>query len=234
MADRSTLVKGSGEEITSSTLGSKLALDVNLLDAGGNTITQVVDAAATANVVVIGQTAESTVPTEVADADVVRAWYDTFGRMIAKSTDLATQSDQVSVVDQGTRSSGVIQIIDTTLNADPTSATSAGVFVGDKNKVGFVIRSVIDRTAETVVVTYTFEASADNSTWLAIDTIYDTNGTDAPVASVIHSSATDVTLINAAWLPEGQTFQYLRVVATGTDTDADDTAAIDVWMSWQK
>jgi hypothetical protein len=48
--------------------------------------------------VLVGQRAESTVPTEVSDADMVAGWYDTFGRQIIKGTDLGQECISVNEI----------------------------------------------------------------------------------------------------------------------------------------
>ena len=79
--------------------------DKFVADSSGDTTTRVtlsdsahdtVDSAAGDVVVQMGAKAESTIPTEVSDADAVNPWYDTFGRPISKTTDLSTLTNQIT------------------------------------------------------------------------------------------------------------------------------------------
>ena len=57
------------------------------------------DSAAPTQVVMQGQFAETTVPTAVADGDVVRPWVDEYGRPIGKTDDLSSGSTLVTQTD---------------------------------------------------------------------------------------------------------------------------------------
>ena len=206
------------------------ALDVNV--SGG----VAEDAASTERPVPIGGIAESTVPTEVADGDAIGAWFNTFGKLLIAAYDGATDTLRTTPVAQAPVTNGTILMESVTFDASPDDddpQTSPAVFIGDKRSVGFLFQAIIDRTAETVQVDYTFEVSPDNSLWISADVIMDANGTDGPVATVNQQSGTDATIENVAYLAPGFTAQYIRIISTCTDTDADDTAVVLVYLNYQ-
>ena len=194
--------------------------------------TSAVGSAYTGGVSVQGGVAETTVPTAVTDGQAAALWVDEYGRQVIKGANVTTGSLDVEVIAPLPVGNGSMLIIDETLDADPTNITSPAVFVGDCTKVSFLISTVIDRTGETVQVDYTFEASPDNSAW--ISAYVNEEDTTTAVLTVDHQSDSDTTKEVVLYIPHGATSQYIRVVATGTDTDADDTAAIDVWLNYQK
>jgi len=122
------------------------------------------DAAAPAEVVLQGQYAETTVPTAVADADTVRAWFDEYGRMVDKATDLATLTKRVTdVAPAKTQKLGPL----TFAQLDEPGATAA---TNCRNYSNFCFQVTIGGTpAATTVIA---EGSHDNSNWfqLSVDT----------------------------------------------------------------
>lgn len=129
------------------------------------------------------------------------------------------------------------QIIDQLLDNAPTTKTSDWWDVGDFSKVTLVLVSNVTAVGASPQVTYTVEtlagATGTNSsgqptggTARAYDKLLATGGNDAPVSSVVHSA--DAT----AWVsfsPE-DAVRWIRVVATGANTDADDTVDCDVYL----
>ena len=184
----------------------------------------------------VGSRVESTVPSEMSDGDLGALWLDTYQRAVNPSYDQATGSDKVTPVTRGPIDSGYTQVIDETLDADPTYSTGTVVFVGDKKKVGILLKSVTTKVGLTPAVNYYFASSPDNSTWVSCDVVMTSDGEDAPVSVVTHTSVAGTqTHCSTAYLPEGLTTQYFRVSADAyVTTDVDDTIVSDVWISWQK
>jgi len=141
----------------------------------------------------------------------------------------AEDVEDVRVIALPSADNGYIQLIDTTLDDDPTSYTSAAVSIGDCKKVSFMTYYNETEVGETLSCTFSFQVSPDSSTWSAVHVI-DNSGTDAPVTS---KGMTADSYYHCS-LPIEYTNQYMRVVATGVDTDADDTIAIDTWLLYQK
>lgn len=175
-------------------------------------------------------TAETGVPTAVADGDDVNPWVDEYGRLVGKSDNLSVGARDVNIVSPLGAQSGYRTLIDETLDDSPTSSTSTGFFIGDCDKVSFILSSDITDGGAGPSVAYTFEVSPDNSTWYDCDIIMTDDGEDAPVSSVSHSADAEET----AYLPSGFCAQYIRVIATGTNTDATNTVASDVIMMYKK
>lgn len=117
------------------TLGSTTVTGLKVTSDGSIGIVgpTAVDAAFSTNPVVTGLVAESTVPTAVADGDVVKQWATTYGRAVGSSDDLATGSTSVTVVSPLPVASGCTPLIDTTLNANGESV-NATMFIGDADK----------------------------------------------------------------------------------------------------
>lgn len=188
--------------------------------------------------IMIGGTIESTVPTEGTDGKFGALQLNTFLELVIAGLDKAQNALGTVDKDPFSAKSGYEQLIDVTLDADPTSYTSAWFFIGDKQKVSFEIRSNVDWTDSNpdLAVVYTFETSPDASDAYTFDCLMAAGGEDAPVASITHTSGGDSDLITeaTAYLPDGFTSQYIRVVATGSNTDADDVIAVDVILEWKK
>lgn len=183
-----------------------------------------------------GATAESTTPTEATDGAIGTPWYDTFWRQVIAGYNNAVGALDASIIAPIPVDSGAQQILSVTFDADPDDdnpQTSTVVFIGNARSVGFSLSTVIDRTAETVQVDYTVEISPDNSTWFDCDTIMTDDGEDAPQATINHQSASDTTIEETVYLPKGFTAQYVKVVADVTDSDADDTAVVSVYIYTQ-
>lgn len=123
------------------------------------------------------------------------------------------------------------------LDNSPTSYTSAWVDVREFDKVTFCLVSDVTAVGASPQVTYTVQVLSGStkldSTGLPADgtaRTYDkllaTGGTDAPVGSVVHSA--DATAF-VAISPE-DAVGWVRVVATGANTDADDTVLCNVYL----
>lgn len=174
--------------------------------------------------------ASSTVQPAVDDGDLVPSWHDTYGRQVNYGSNMAEGAQDVSPVARGPITSGYSQIIDTTLDDSPDSITSSTVYIGDKTKVAFYLATDETEVGNSVSVEYRFFVSPDNSTWIDLETLFDKNGTDAPVSIITHTGDDEET----AWLPIGSVFEYIKVFAVGFEVDVNDTAVVDVWLSWSK
>ena len=87
--------------LTSGVITSVGDVQNSFITSGDNLIvigSHAVSDAITVPPVLVGQRAESTVPTEVSDADMVAGWYDTFGRQIIKGTNLGQECLDVNEV----------------------------------------------------------------------------------------------------------------------------------------
>jgi len=187
-----------------------------------------IDSAFSGKVKVIGAKAESTTPTEVADADAVAMWVDTFGKQVIYGADLSTGTISTSPVSKAPNPNGYTQIIDTTLDDDPTTITSSAFFIGDKTKVSFILSYDETEVGNSVSGTLTLEVSPDNSTWYDFDCIFDHTG--VPVASIAYTADAE----DVFYLSDSCNFPYVRATFAGTNTDADDTIVIDIFICWQK
>ena len=197
------------------------------------------DSASTAKPVHVGGIAETTVPTGVADADAIGIWVDEYGRLVLKGANLSEGSLDVTPIAAPPVDSGYVVVADVTLDASPTSATST-VFIGDKSKVTIFLNAVMDWTDSNpdLDLDLKLEGSADNSTFYDLDNVIDATGVDSPVGSVISlalsAGDTDTTYEKQYHIPDYSTMQYLKVTATATNSDADDTIVLDVIVCYQK
>lgn len=232
-AGRTTLESGAGTEI--STTGT--ALDVNI--ASGGATGETVGAVAAGTVGVGGGIAESTVPTEQPDADVIAIWFDTFGRQFIAGYNAAVGALDVNPISQEPIGSGSIICADVTLDDSPTSATCT-VFVGDKRNITIILNAVMDWTDSNpdLDLDLKVEASGDNTTFYDVDVLIGTAGTDAPETSPISlplsSGDTDTTHERFWYFADGFTTQYLKLTMTATNSDSDDTIVLDVIVMYQK
>ena len=195
------------------------------------------DSEAPTQVAMVGGLYEDTL-TEVEDGDIAAISVNAFRQVEVAGYDRATNTVLITDPDPLAAKSASVKLIDVTLDADPTSDTSASTFIGDCNKVAFIIKTDVDWTDSDpdILVTYTFEVSPDESEWVECDVVMTDDGEDAPVASVIHTTDGDADLVTeeVCYFPIGFTAQYVRVVATATGSDADDTAACSVWLQTKK
>lgn len=135
-----------------------------------------VDSAAPTQRAVIASVAESTVPTEVSDADVVNPWHDTFGRQVMYGANLSAGAQDVREV-----SPALTQTIEQTLlSAVTATGASASVDVSGYNKLSFMYIA----TGVTTGATITIDWSPDNSNWVTLDTevISATGNTDFKIS----------------------------------------------------
>lgn len=130
--------------------------------------------------------------------------------------------------------------VDTTLDADPTSATCT-VFIGNCRKVTLLLNAVMDWTDSNPDLDLDLKVevgSSETGTFYDVDNIIDKTGVDSPVTSPISlalsGADTDTTHENQYYLPEGFTAQYLKITLTATNSDADDTIVSDLLIQCQQ
>jgi hypothetical protein len=111
-----------------------------------------------------------------------------------------------------------------TLNANPTSYTSAVIALNGAQRVGFFASYDETQVGNTVGGTLTIEVSPDNSTWFTAN-FYDLASPATLVASEIWTA--DATYV--CWLDRNMPFPYVRVKVVATNTDADDVVLMNVY-----
>jgi len=168
----------SGLEVVQTT-----AADLNVTEANSSSIQTAVeliddtvgtiDSAFSGKVNVIGAKAESTVPTEVADADAVAQWHDTLGRQILKGTNLGQECLDVNEIAPALLQTQVITFTQLT-----AAGSTAVVNTEDYHNHTFSITLAAVDTSVDIRI----EGSLDNSNWFNMDdtgndTQYTTNGT---------------------------------------------------------
>ena len=226
---RVTIVNGQGEEISNN--GGQLAVS-GTGEIGSAPTDDTVNKPLMP--VVGGAVAETTVPTAVDDGDVVLPSYNEYGEQRLAGYNPATGAVDVNPVAQAPVHSGSQLILSVLFDADPDDddpQTSDVVFIGGMRKVALLIETDITQDAETIEVDYTFEVSPDNSTW--IDAYFNADDAGEADTTINHQSGSTATISSTSYLPDGFTAQYVRVIATCTDTDANDTAAVSVYLNYQ-
>lgn len=125
---------------------------------------------------------------------------------------------------------GVTNVIDgVTLDDSPTSTTSVSLELDEYKKICFLILYDETEVGNSVSGTLTIEVSPDEVYWLDCDLIIDQNGVNSPQGSLTYTQDDeDVCYIPSDFIPK-----YLRVIFTGTNTDADDIILIRVWACYQ-
>lgn len=124
-----------------------------------------------------------------------------------------------------------ILLINQLLDNSPTTATSAWTDVSEFDRVTFMLNSDVTAVGASPQVTYTVEVLTGSSrrssttdlptdgTARVYDKLIDKTGVDSPVASVVHTADTTAFVS----ISEEDAVKWVRVVATGANTDADDT-----------
>lgn len=117
--------------------------------------------------------------------------------------------------------SATVAINAVTLDDDPTSYTSAGIEVkGDRF---FSLAYDIDSTGSPTSVQLQIQLSFDDSTW------YDL--VDAPFGTLIFDDTQTASGLNEVLNGELGSFNYVRIVATGTGTDASNYFDVTATLS---
>jgi len=194
------------------------------------------DGAGTAvNPVVMGYIAETTVPSAAsADLDVVRVWADDYGRQVVYGANMTAGAIDVNPVANANPNTFHYQIIDETLDASPTSVSSAWIWVGDCTEVGFWITADETVSADDCTLAVTVDISNDASNTLD-GIFYDIAGTTTAQTSETISADGEYVF----WLPMGGASAYghapyVQVDIAATNSDASDYYAVDVWIFGRK
>lgn len=148
---------------------------------------------ASGDVVQLGAIAEETVPTPVADGETVPVWVDTYGRLVVFGSNLSTNSQDVSVINDP-----MINRLGPITNLSAVTATGAGSSVDVSNYHNYTIQIVASSvtTGASVLVQH----SLDGTNWATIST-----------NSITSNGVTEITISQVA-------YRYLRTnVSSRTD-----------------
>lgn len=121
------------------------------------------------------------------------------------------------------------QVMDTTLDNDPTSANSTSVNAQGYSKIGFVVQYDETEVGETLSAAVTVDISVDDTTYLD-SSFYDFAGGSTLQTSETIAADGSYYL----WLDEAWCVPYVRINVAGTNTDADDTIDVDIWFLGQE
>lgn len=117
-------------------------------------------------------------------------------------------------------------LIDVTLDDSPTSQAATYDFQGvTPTRVSLYLQIVKASTPTNVILTVELSPD-DGQTLIDYDKLLTEAGTDGPVASVTYTATGD----DVVSLSPEDVLDYLRVLMTGTGTDATKTFAVDVWL----
>ena len=119
-------------------------------------------------------------------------------------------------------------LIDTTLNDTLGSVAATFDFQGVAPKrVTLYVQMVETVSANDATVTLTVDFSPDDGqTLIAYDKLLTQDGTDSPQPSEVYTTTEDDVISIS---PE-DVLDYMRVTLTGTNVDAADFYAVDVWL----
>ena len=115
-----------------------------------------------------------------------------------------------------------------TLDADPTSVTSAAITITEYQRVG-IFWDYNETEVGGVSGALTIQVSPDNVTYFSAP-FFDTAGGATPQTT--ETLTADGTFI--CWLDKNIPFSYMKVIVTGTGTDADDTILTSVYVYMDK
>lgn len=180
---------------------------------GGNRLAAV-DSAAAAFVLQMGGIAESTVPTEVADADTVALWLDTFGRQILAGYDQSQGALQTSPLSAGGRN--VVEATHAQLTA-PGDTAPINVSLYDEHCFQIVVASV-----DTNVI-FGIQASLDGTNYGRLSLA---DAADQVVGSTISEEQDTVTVDGTYFLRIRGQFKFLKF--TFEDENGGTAVTLDV------
>jgi len=177
--------------------------------------------------------AESTVMSSVTDGKVVAIQTDPYKRPVIYGADKSQGAIGIVDEDPVCLKSYYEQLLDITLNNSTTTDGSTAFFVGDKDKVSFLVKS--DWASSTVpTATYTVDCGPTSSgPWIPCDLLLTDDGCDALQNSVIHDGSVDPQQ-EAFSFPICFTSQYIKGRVSATDTNVTDTIASDLYCCWKK
>jgi hypothetical protein len=223
------LQDGSGNDINS--LDGSLKVDLLGISGNINTVAGnigTIDSAFSGGVSVNGGKAESTVPTEVADADAVATWMDTFGRQILYGSNLGQSSLDVSEVAPPATQSGYYTIHSAVrIDNSPTEATSAATFVGDKNKLTIMNSITVTDVGGGPSLDYSIQVSPDASTWIEF---HDIGISGTSVSGITYGG----TYTDTFTVPIDYAVQYIRTKLSGRDTDATNYVDVTSYLNYKQ
>ena len=147
--------------------GGSVQLQSGIAEIGSVSVQgyEAVDAASTMNPIITGRVAESTVPTEVADGDVVNSWTDTFGRQVLKGFNLGQEALDVNEVAPA--------LLQTMTQTGITQLTAAGSSTADINVeeygvYGYNYTVAAVGSAVGSSVTVELQGSIDGTNWCTL------------------------------------------------------------------
>lgn len=145
-----------------------------------------------------------------------------FASQVMQGVDSAGNAQDVSVDSTGLLNIGHSPTSSTpinavTLDADPTSVTSAAIALNGAQRVGFYWTYDETQVGATVSGALTLQVSPDGTNWFAAN-FYDVAG--GATLQTGETLSTDGSYI--CWLDPNMPFGYVRAIVTGTNTDADD------------
>lgn len=206
-AERAVLVNGEGEEISNT--------DNELKITGTGTA-----GSADAGVITIqGVASGTTVPVTEASGAAIKAAVE-----IMDDWD-SNDNAKVMINSRATTSSTPINAV--LLDDSPTSVTSAAITTSEYQRVGISWTYDETEVGGGVSGALTVQVSPDNATYFSAP-FFDTAGGATPQTS--ETLSTDGSYI--CWLDKNIPFAYMKVIVTGTATDADDTilTTVKVYM----
>jgi len=146
--------------------GGSVQLQSGIAEIGSVSVQgyEAVDAASTMNPIITGRVAESTVPTEVSDGDVVKSWTDTFGRQVLKGFNLGQEALDVNEV-----APALLQTMTQTGITQLTAAGStADINVEEYGVYGYTYTVAAVGSAVGSSVTVELQGSIDGTNWCTL------------------------------------------------------------------
>ncbi len=114
-------------------------------------------------------------------------------------------------------------LLDITLDADPTEATSSSLNIADWTNPTLYVTYDETETGNAIVLVMTLQVSMDGTSWVATS-FFDLGG--GPVTfQTSEEFSTDTNYI--AWL-ETMNYPFVRVIVRGSTTDADDVIDLEI------
>ena len=121
-------------------------------------------------------------------------------------------------------------IIDATLDDSLGSIAANWDFGGvTPKRVSLYVQMVETASVDDATVTLTVEFSPDDGqTLISYDKLLTQDGTDAPQSSEVYTTTED----DVVSISPEDVLDYIRVTLTGTNVDAADFYAVDVWLCY--
>lgn len=116
-------------------------------------------------------------------------------------------------------------VTSTLLDNSPTSITGSTMNVEDADRVAFFVAYDETEVGASVSAAVTCQISYDGTNWLSASFYDYAGGTTLQTSETISADGRYY-----FWFNNDLAVPYVRVVITGTNTDADDTALVDCYM----